>query len=172
MCEIQMLYKSIIKTCVIIFELYKNILTDLYYNRYGQQKSCYVYRFVTDHCLEKKIYDRQINKQGMSDRIVDECNPDAHLTIKDVSNLCYDNEDVSDTKKDISQCAEKYNDVVIQKVIREHGSLLSKVYLINIFISINKNIMLKTVLIVKLCHSDMLCRNVYYELIEKRMLVF
>lgn len=108
----------------------------------------------------------------MSDRIVDECNPDAHLTIKDVSNLCYDNEDISDMKKDISQCAEKYNDVVIQKVIREHGSLLSKVYLMNMFISINKNIVLKSVLMVKLCESDMLCRNVYYELIREGKLVF
>ena len=52
--------------------------------RYGQKKQCYVYRIVMDNCLEKKIYDRQINKQGMSDRVVDECNPDAHLSIKEV----------------------------------------------------------------------------------------
>lgn len=60
------------------------------YIRYGQTKPCYVYRIVMDKCLEKKIYDRQIKKQGMSDRIVDECNPEAHLSIKEITNLCHD----------------------------------------------------------------------------------
>lgn len=46
-----------------------------------------------DWCLEKKIYDRQINKQGMADRVVDECNPDAVLSMKEITNLCFDNDE-------------------------------------------------------------------------------
>lgn len=34
--------------------------------RYGQKKPCHIYRLVCDFTLEKKIYDRQISKQGMS----------------------------------------------------------------------------------------------------------
>lgn len=34
--------------------------------RYGQRKPCYIYRLVCDYTLEKKIYDRQVSKQGMS----------------------------------------------------------------------------------------------------------
>lgn len=34
--------------------------------RYGQKKPCYIYRLVCDYTLEKKIYDRQVSKQGMS----------------------------------------------------------------------------------------------------------
>lgn len=36
--------------------------------RYGQTKKCHVYRLVSDQTLEKKIYDRQISKKGMSGR--------------------------------------------------------------------------------------------------------
>lgn len=36
--------------------------------RYGQKKPCHIYRLVSDYTLEKKIYDRQISKQGMSGR--------------------------------------------------------------------------------------------------------
>ncbi|XP_065212538.1 uncharacterized protein LOC135840116 [Planococcus citri] len=94
--------------------------------RYGQQKSCYVYRFVMDNCLEKKIYDRQINKQGMSDRVVDECNPDAHLTIKDVSNLCWDDEEISDGRTDFNEFKDRYNDSVIRTIIEKFSPSLSK----------------------------------------------
>ena len=55
--------------------------------RYGQARTSYVYRLVTDGSLERKIYDRQINKQGMSNRIVDEMNPDAYLHSKDIHTL-------------------------------------------------------------------------------------
>ena len=79
-----------------------------------------------DNCLEKKIYDRQINKQGMADRVVDECNPDAHLSIKEVTNLCWDNEQDSEPK-DFSTEKEKYIDVVMQKVLDRFGTHLSKV---------------------------------------------
>lgn len=34
--------------------------------RYGQRKPCYIYRLVCDYTLEKRIYDRQVSKQGMS----------------------------------------------------------------------------------------------------------
>ncbi|XP_030764140.1 uncharacterized protein LOC115888533 [Sitophilus oryzae] len=94
--------------------------------RYGQRKPCFVYRLVVDNCLEKKIYDRQVSKQGMSDRVVDECNPDAHLTIKDVSTLCFDEKYDEGEVKDWSSYKDNYIDVVLQKVLDRHGTTLNK----------------------------------------------
>lgn len=78
-----------------------------------------------DNCLEKKIYDRQVNKQGMSDRVVDECNPDAHLSIKEVTSLCWDDEKDTD-EKDFSDSKDKFIDLVMQKIIEGHSKMLSK----------------------------------------------
>ncbi|XP_050670450.1 uncharacterized protein LOC126969164 isoform X2 [Leptidea sinapis] len=94
--------------------------------RYGQKKPCFVYRFVMDCCLEKKIYDRQINKQGMADRVVDECNPDAVLSMKEITNLCFDNDEKESEPKDLSEHKDKYIDVLMQGIIVLHGKMLSK----------------------------------------------
>lgn len=48
---------------------------------------------MVDNSLEKKIYDRQIGKQGTADRVVDELNPEARLSLRDVTSLVCDDED-------------------------------------------------------------------------------
>ncbi|XP_061899142.1 helicase ARIP4-like isoform X2 [Entelurus aequoreus] len=57
--------------------------------RYGQKKPCYIYRLVCDFTLEKKIYDRQVSKQSMSDRVVDDLNPALNFTRKEVESLLH-----------------------------------------------------------------------------------
>ncbi|CAH0407698.1 unnamed protein product [Chilo suppressalis] len=94
--------------------------------RYGQKKPCFVYRFVMDWCLEKKIYDRQINKQGMADRVVDECNPDAVLSMKEITNLCFDNDEKESEPKDLTEYKDKYLDILMQGIITQHWKSLSK----------------------------------------------
>lgn len=62
----------------------------------------------------------------MSDRVVDECNPDAHLTMKDVSTLCWDDNKEDGEEKDWSYTKENYVDVVLQKVLETLGRRLNK----------------------------------------------
>ncbi|XP_075993507.1 helicase ARIP4-like [Genypterus blacodes] len=57
--------------------------------RYGQKKRCHIYRLVCDFTLEKKIYDRQISKQSMSDRVVDDLNPVLNFTRREVESLLH-----------------------------------------------------------------------------------
>uniref|UniRef100_A0A3B3Z855 RAD54 like 2 n=1 Tax=Periophthalmus magnuspinnatus TaxID=409849 RepID=A0A3B3Z855_9GOBI len=52
-------------------------------------KHCHIYRLVCDFTLEKKIYDRQISKQGMSDRVVDDLNPVLTFTRREVESLLH-----------------------------------------------------------------------------------
>ena len=37
--------------------------------RYGQVKPVHIYRLISTGTMEKKIYDRQISKQGMASKL-------------------------------------------------------------------------------------------------------
>eukprot|EP00592_Proboscia_alata_P007541 CAMPEP_0194363742 /NCGR_PEP_ID=MMETSP0174-20130528/11594_1 /TAXON_ID=216777 /ORGANISM="Proboscia alata, Strain PI-D3" /LENGTH=3050 /DNA_ID=CAMNT_0039137361 /DNA_START=650 /DNA_END=9802 /DNA_ORIENTATION=+ len=55
--------------------------------RYGQKKPVYVYRLLIEGSLEEKIYSRQVNKTGLSHRVIDMKNPEAHFSAAELSNL-------------------------------------------------------------------------------------
>ncbi|EDV25340.1 uncharacterized protein TRIADDRAFT_55310 [Trichoplax adhaerens] len=52
--------------------------------RYGQKKPCYIYRLVGSNTMEHVIYKCQIRKQGLSRRIIDERNPCAVFTKREL----------------------------------------------------------------------------------------
>ena len=85
-----------------------------------------MYRLVTDNSLEKKIYDRQVNKQGMADRIVDEMNPDAHLSTRDVHSLICDEEEDTATVEEVRASAETFSDPVMRSLVASHGDKLTR----------------------------------------------
>lgn len=84
-----------------------------------------MYFFRESYFLKFCYNPQQVNKQGISDRIVDEMNPDAHLSSKEISNLLVENEKDPDPL-DLSDKADGYKDTVLRDMVMKIGSLLTK----------------------------------------------
>ncbi|TGZ57279.1 hypothetical protein CRM22_009945 [Opisthorchis felineus] len=97
--------------------------------RYGQVKPCYIYRLVSDNTMEKKIYDRQVTKQGMSDRVVDELNPSQQFTRSQVELLMsFEDKDMQGiSHEDLQNCSDLVEpDPVLSSVLQKHRSWITK----------------------------------------------
>ncbi|CAG9759735.1 unnamed protein product [Ceutorhynchus assimilis] len=92
----------------------------------AQEREKLINEFNSNPKIHLFLVSTRAGSLGMSDRVVDECNPDAHLTIKDVSTLCFDDKKEEADIKDWSCCKENYIDVVLQKVLDLHGTTLTK----------------------------------------------
>ncbi|CAF0776750.1 unnamed protein product [Didymodactylos carnosus] len=95
--------------------------------RYGQKKHCYIYRLIADYTMEKRIYDRQIAKQGMSDRVVDELQPQSQFTKNEVENLVMFAAEEESSVNDISDIEKVSNDDVLLNMCQKHIQSITKV---------------------------------------------
>jgi len=96
--------------------------------RYGQKRECFVYRFIFDNSLEKRIFDRQINKQSMSNQVVDEINTDTHLTLNEINSMvdglaCIEDPDVP---RFSNNELNSFSDPVMKIICRDYNHCLTR----------------------------------------------
>lgn len=98
--------------------------------RFGQKKPVYVYRFVAQGTMEEKIYERQIIKQSLSCRVVDEQAIQRHFKASELSELYVFKPDKRKERptlkvpKDrlLAELIKKHKDYIVN--YHEHDSLL------------------------------------------------
>ncbi|VDM59134.1 unnamed protein product [Angiostrongylus costaricensis] len=93
--------------------------------RYGQQRRTYIYRLIMNNCMEKAIFNRQISKHGLQQRVVDDAQVDANITQKELETLLmYDESlDVVSGKWDTSGW--NFGDEVLESVVKSRSEMLS-----------------------------------------------
>nr|XP_023025621.1 transcriptional regulator ATRX homolog [Leptinotarsa decemlineata] len=92
--------------------------------RFGQTKPCYIYRFVTYGTMEMKIYERQVTKQAISKRVIDEQQIDRHYNQNDLQELykC----DLDPTDRPIPMVPK---DVLLGEMLQKHEKTIYKYHL-------------------------------------------
>lgn len=98
--------------------------------RFGQTKPCYIYRFLAMGTMEEKIYERQVTKQAISKRVIDEQQIDRHYNQNDLMEL-YKYELEPDEERMLpllpkdrlfAEMLKKYEDIIYK--YHEHDTLL------------------------------------------------
>ncbi|XP_056449561.1 transcriptional regulator ATRX-like [Gadus chalcogrammus] len=90
--------------------------------RFGQLKNVFVYRFLAQGTMEEKIYDRQVAKQSLSFRVVDQQQIERHFTLFELTELYMFEPDMLDDpnskKSKRTTTTQQPTDVVLSELLK------------------------------------------------------
>ncbi|XP_033631300.1 transcriptional regulator ATRX homolog isoform X2 [Asterias rubens] len=95
--------------------------------RFGQTRAVYIYRFVAQGSMEEKIYERQVTKQSLSCRVVDEHQIERHFTAADLSDLyTFTPDRLDDPNKPERETPVLPKDYVLAELLKHSGNWIVK----------------------------------------------
>eukprot|EP00501_MAST-03F_sp_TOSAG23-6_P000294 GSMAST32.ASY1.ANO1.301.1 assembled CDS len=111
-------------------------------HRYGQKKACYVYRLVGAGTMEKKIYELQLRKEGLSKRVVDSKATERHFTESDMSDFLSIQKYREADNKEVDDVSHRRDDVkddeVMKSVLHERNKWMTEYYRQDSMLNIDK----------------------------------
>ncbi|XP_018321454.1 transcriptional regulator ATRX isoform X2 [Agrilus planipennis] len=90
--------------------------------RFGQKKTCYVYRLVSMGTMEEVVYERSVTKLAVAGRVVDERQISRHYKSDDLQKMYRANFDLNQLRPNLNVP----EDVVLGKVYQKHTKELFK----------------------------------------------
>ncbi|XP_020836237.1 transcriptional regulator ATRX-like [Phascolarctos cinereus] len=92
--------------------------------RFGQNKPVFVYRFLAQGTMEDKIYERQVTKQSLSFRVIDQQQVERHFTLNELTELYAFEPDLLDDpnseKKKKKDAPMLPKDTILAELLRIH----------------------------------------------------
>jgi transcriptional regulator ATRX len=93
--------------------------------RFGQDKPCYIYRLLSQGTMEEKIYNRQVTKQSLAMRVVDEQQLDRHFTQSELKELYNFQPDIWDESRQ-HDTPVLPSDPVLAELLKSSGKWISR----------------------------------------------
>ncbi|XP_037045862.1 transcriptional regulator ATRX homolog [Bradysia coprophila] len=91
--------------------------------RIGQEKKCYIYRFVSLGTMEEKIYDRQVSKLSIAKRVIDKHQIGRHYKEEDLQQL-YSIDNLDPPTKEHTYAPTE--DCLLNVIFRKYGDIVYK----------------------------------------------
>nr|CRZ23838.1 BMA-RAD-26 [Brugia malayi] len=95
--------------------------------RYGQKRRTYVYRLIMDNSMERAIFSRQIGKNGLQQRVVDDKQMDIDITKREMEQLLVYDESLDVATEEWNITTWQIDDALLWMTALSHSKMFSQI---------------------------------------------